>query len=73
LVFYRSIKINKVLEDRMMDFYGMWLKQYFNALEFMTVKKEVNKQMNNTNLQTNDYVPFKDNGLDDVMRAWAVK
>lgn len=57
----------------MMDFYGMWLKQYFNALEFMTVKKEVNKQMNNTNLQTNDYVPFKDNGLDDVMRAWAVK
>jgi hypothetical protein len=57
----------------MMDYYSLWMKQYFDALEFMTVKKDLNKQMNTTTLQTNDYVPFKDNGLDDVMKAWAAK
>jgi len=57
----------------MMDYYSLWMKQYFDALEFMTVKKDLNKQMNTTTLQTNDYVPFKDNGLDNVMKLWAIK
>lgn len=57
----------------MMDYYSMWMKQYFDALDFMTVKAEVNKQVITKTLQTNDYVPFKDNGLDDVMKAWAAK
>jgi hypothetical protein len=51
----------------------MWMKQYLDALDFMTYKMEVKKQVINSTLQTNDYVPFKDNGLDDVMKLWAVK
>lgn len=57
----------------MIEYYNMWMKQYFDALEFMKVKTEVNKQVITKTLQTNDYVPFKDNGLDDVMKAWAAK
>jgi hypothetical protein len=57
----------------MMDYYNMWMKQYFDTLDYMTYKTEVNKQMNTTTLQTNDYVPFKDNGLDNVMKLWAIK
>jgi hypothetical protein len=57
----------------MMDYYSMWMKQYFDALDYMTIKTEVNKQMNTATLQTNDYVPFKDNGLDNVMKLWATK
>ena len=56
-----------------MDYYNMWMKQYFDALDFMTVKAEVNKQVITKTLQTNDYVPFKDNGLDNVMKLWAIK
>jgi hypothetical protein len=56
-----------------MDYYNMWMKQYFDALDYMTYKTEVNKQMITTTLQTNDYVPFKDNGLDNVMKLWAIK
>ena len=52
---------------------NMWLKQYFDALEFMTLKAEFNRQVITKTLQTNDYVPFKDNGLDDVMKLWAIK
>ena len=55
----------------MMEYYNMWLKQYFDALDFMNFKME-NAVITKT-LQTNDYVPFKDNGLDDVMKAWAAK
>lgn len=57
----------------MIDYYNMWMKQYLDALDFMTYKMEVKKQVINSTLQTNDYVPFKDNGLDDVMKLWAVK
>jgi hypothetical protein len=57
----------------MMDYYNMWMKQYFDTLDYITYKTEVNKQMNTTTLQTNDYVPFKDNGLDNVMKLWAIK
>jgi hypothetical protein len=57
----------------MMEYYNMWLKQYFDALDFMTYKMEVNKQVITKTLQTNDYVPFTDNGLDDVMKMWAIK
>lgn len=57
----------------MIEYYNMWIKQYFDALEFMKIKTEVNKQVTTKTLQTNDYVPFKDNGLDDVMKAWAAK
>jgi len=57
----------------MMEYYNMWMKQYFDALEFMTLKTEVNRQVITKTLQTNDYVPFKDNGLDDVMKLWAIK
>jgi hypothetical protein len=57
----------------MMDYYNMWMKQYFDALDFMTYKMEVNKQVITKTLQTNDYVPFKDNGLDNVMKLWAIK
>lgn len=57
----------------MLDYYNMWMKQYFDALEFMKVKTEVNKQVITKTLQTNDYVPFKDNGLDNVMKLWAIK
>ena len=57
----------------MMDYYSMWMKQYFDALDYMTIKTEVNKQMNTATLQTNDYVPFKDNGLDNVMKLWVTK
>lgn len=57
----------------MIEYYNMWMKQYFDALEFMKIKTEVNKQVITKTLQTNDYVPFKDNGLDDVMKAWAAK
>lgn len=57
----------------MIEYYNMWMKQYFDALEFMKIKTEVNKQVITKTLQTNDYVPFKDNGLDDVMKDWAAK
>lgn len=57
----------------MLDYYSMWMKQYFDTLDYMTVKTEVNKQVITKTLQTNDYVPFKDNGLDDVMKLWAIK
>jgi hypothetical protein len=57
----------------MMDYYNMWMKQYLDALDFMTYKMEVKKQVINSTLQTNDYVPFKDNGLDGVMKLWAIK
>lgn len=57
----------------MLEYYNMWMKQYFDTLELMNVKMEVKKQVINSTLQTNDYVPFKDNGLDDVMKAWAAK
>ena len=57
----------------MMDYYNMWMKQYFDALDFMTFKTEVDKQVITKTLQTNDYVPFKDNGLDNVMKLWAIK
>lgn len=57
----------------MLDYYNMWMKQYFDALDFMTFKTEVNRQVLTKTLQTNDYVPFKDNGLDDVMKLWAIK
>ena len=57
----------------MLEYYNMWMKQYFDTLKLMDIKMEVNKQMITKTLQTNDYVPFKDNGLDDVMKAWATK
>ena len=57
----------------MMEYYNMWMKQYFDALEFMTLKAEFNRQVITKTLHTNDYVPFKDNGLDDVMKLWAIK
>lgn len=57
----------------MLEYYNMWMKQYFDTLKLMDIKMEVNKQMITKTLQTNDYVPFKDNGLDDVMKLWAVK
>lgn len=57
----------------MLEYYNMWMKQYFDTLELMNVKMEVKKQVINSTLQTNDYVPFKDNGLDDVMKLWAIK
>ena len=57
----------------MLEYYNMWMKQYFDTLEFMNVKMEVKKQVINSTLQTNDYVPFKDNGLDDVMKLWVIK
>jgi hypothetical protein len=57
----------------MMDYYNMWMKQYLDALDFMTYKMEVKKQVINSTLQTNEYVPFKDNGLDGVMKLWAIK
>ena len=57
----------------MLEYYNMWMKQYFDALEFMTLKAEFNRQVITKTLQTNDYVPFKDNGLDDVMKLWAIK
>ena len=57
----------------MLEYYNMWMKQYFDTLEFMTLKAEFNRQVITKTLQTNDYVPFKDNGLDDVMKLWAIK
>lgn len=57
----------------MMDYYNMWMKQYLDALDFMTYKMEVKKQVINSTLQTNEYVPFKDNGLDGVMKLWVIK
>jgi len=57
----------------MIEYYNMWMKQYFDTLDFMNVRMEVNKQVTTKTLQTNDYVPFKDNGLDDVMKLWACK
>ena len=57
----------------MIEYYNMWMKQYYDALETITIKTKVNKQVINNTLQTNNYVPFKDNGLDNVMRLWAHK
>ena len=57
----------------MMDYYNMWMKQYFDTLELMNVKMEVKKQEINSTLQTNEYVPFEDKGLDNVMKLWAIK
>lgn len=57
----------------MIEYYNVWMKQYNDALKLITIKTEVNKQVITKTLQTNDYVPFKDNGLDDVMKSWANK
>ena len=55
----------------MMEYYNMWIKQYFDSLESMMPKMEVKKELFHPTLKTNDYIPFVDNGLDDVMKAWA--
>ena len=57
----------------MIEYYNMWMKQYFDTLELMNVKMEVKKQVINSTLQKNEYVHFKDNGLDNVMKLWAIK
>lgn len=52
----------------MNDYFNMWMKQYFDALDFMNFKME-NSVISKT-LQTNDYVPFVENGLTDVINSW---
>jgi hypothetical protein len=51
----------------MLGFYTMWMKQVIDAKEKVTYQKELFYPT----LKTNEYVPFVDNGLDDIMKAWA--
>ena len=55
----------------MLQYYSLWMKHYVDNLDSIQKSFEVKKELVHPTLKTNDYVPFVDNGLDDVMRAWA--